>query len=66
MAQFDSLDCFSEGMIPKPGVLYAAEGSPAEVPAAQACTRDPSLRLKYGCAQDDAERNGRKLHHYPL
>jgi hypothetical protein len=47
-------------------VLYAGEGSRAEVLDALVCRRDPSLRLKNGCTQDDAERNGPKLHHYPL
>jgi len=41
---------FLEGVIPKSGALQPDEGSPYP----SVCAGDPSLRLKNGCAQDDA------------
>ena len=46
---------FREGVIPKPGALPPGGGSPVEpFPTVFVVARDPSLRLKNGSAQDDA------------
>ncbi len=45
------------GVIPKPGALRPGEGSRGGIPGrSPVCARDPSLRLKNGCGQDDAGR----------
>ena len=58
------LNRFLRGVIPKPGAVQPGEGSPVD---RRVRVGDPSLRLKSGCAQDDAANQKEfEMSHYPI